>query len=297
MPFLRTIAGPDGEDETVREVELGDPADVSIEGLRVAISEDASILPVSLELRNARIRAAKALREAGADVARVSLPGAKTVLQPYLNAMRESGALREILDRGTAPRCPPLRRLLADAVRRPQPLHDAAPDDARDRERSPIACPTRCNARPSRSSARSPSRSSEAIGDGVLLHPPFARVAPRHGLTVGRPWMLGQQARLQPRSASRRPRSPRAQRARACRSGSRLPPAATATMSRSRSRSSSSARSAAGSRLRLRPELLDGQLAVHALLLVVADGAVDLVGAGLEVDRRASRSSPGRSCR
>ena len=33
-------------------------------------------------------------------------------------------------------------------------------------------------------------RVTEAIGDGVLLHPPFARVAPRHGRTVGRPWML-----------------------------------------------------------------------------------------------------------
>jgi fatty acid amide hydrolase 2 len=30
----------------------------------------------------------------------------------------------------------------------------------------------------------------EAIGDGVLLHPPHARVAPRHGRTVGRPWVI-----------------------------------------------------------------------------------------------------------
>ena len=28
------------------------------------------------------------------------------------------------------------------------------------------------------------------IGDGVLLHPPHARVAPRHGQTVGRPWVV-----------------------------------------------------------------------------------------------------------
>ena len=28
------------------------------------------------------------------------------------------------------------------------------------------------------------------IGDGVLLHPPFPRVAPKHGRTVGRPWMI-----------------------------------------------------------------------------------------------------------
>jgi fatty acid amide hydrolase 2 len=30
----------------------------------------------------------------------------------------------------------------------------------------------------------------EAIGDGVLLEPPLATAAPRHGRTVGRPWWL-----------------------------------------------------------------------------------------------------------
>ncbi len=30
----------------------------------------------------------------------------------------------------------------------------------------------------------------DMIGDGVLLHPPFAKVAPRHGRTVGRPWVI-----------------------------------------------------------------------------------------------------------
>jgi fatty acid amide hydrolase 2 len=28
------------------------------------------------------------------------------------------------------------------------------------------------------------------MGGGVLLHPPHARVAPKHGRTVGRPWSL-----------------------------------------------------------------------------------------------------------
>lgn len=30
----------------------------------------------------------------------------------------------------------------------------------------------------------------DVLGDGVMLHPPFARVAPRHHGTVGRPWVL-----------------------------------------------------------------------------------------------------------
>jgi fatty acid amide hydrolase 2 len=31
---------------------------------------------------------------------------------------------------------------------------------------------------------------TETIGDGVLLHPAHPRVAPRHGRTLGRPWLL-----------------------------------------------------------------------------------------------------------
>ena len=35
---------------------------------------------------------------------------------------------------------------------------------------------------------------NDVIGDGVMLHPPFPRVAPRHGATVGRPWVLANAA-------------------------------------------------------------------------------------------------------
>jgi fatty acid amide hydrolase 2 len=34
----------------------------------------------------------------------------------------------------------------------------------------------------------------DAIGDGVLLHPAHPRVAPRHGSTIGRPWLLSSAA-------------------------------------------------------------------------------------------------------
>jgi fatty acid amide hydrolase 2 len=192
MPMLRAMAGPDGEDETVREVELADPAEVSIEGLEVAISEDASILPVSLELRNARVRAARALRDAGAVVRKVSLPSVKTVVQPYLNAVRESGGLRAILTEGGA-ELPGFGRLVADAVR------------GRSRYTTPLLMtlatenlsqylPERLERRALAAEREVGERVTEAIGGGVLLHPPFPTVAPRHGRTVGRPWMLAPQA-------------------------------------------------------------------------------------------------------
>jgi fatty acid amide hydrolase 2 len=188
MPFLRAVAGRDGLDMTVRDVELGDPADVSIEGLRVVISDDITMLPVSLELRNARIAAAKALQAAGADVQRVSLPGVKSVIQPYLNAMRESGGLRDILTADGA-QLPGFGRLMADAVR------------GRSRYTTPLLLtlasenmsrylPERLERRAAAAERDLAEQVDEAIGDGVLLHPPFARVAPRHRRTIGRPWLL-----------------------------------------------------------------------------------------------------------
>jgi fatty acid amide hydrolase 2 len=188
MPVLRAIAGPDGVDETARRVELGDPADVSVEGLRVVLSDDATMLPVSVELRNARIRAAKALRDAGAEVVRVSLPAVKTVIQPYLNAMRESGGLRELLAEGGA-EVPGFGRLVADAVRGRSPYTTPLLMTLAS-ENLAAYMPERLERRALAAERDLADQVAEAIGDGVLLHPPFARVAPRHGRTVGRPWVL-----------------------------------------------------------------------------------------------------------
>jgi fatty acid amide hydrolase 2 len=192
MPFLRAVAGPDGEDTTVRGVELGDPAQISIEGLRVAISEDASILPVSLELRNARVRAAKALQAAGARVRPASLPGIRTVVQPYMDAVRQSGGLRELLtEDGTV--VPGFGRLLADAVRGRSAYSSAILFTLAAESLSPYL-PERLERRAAAAERSLAEAVTGAIGDGVLLHPPFARVAPRHGRTVGRPWVLAPQA-------------------------------------------------------------------------------------------------------
>ena len=188
MPFLRLVSGPDGVDETVREVELGDPAEVSIEGLRVVLSDDATMLPVSLELRNARVRAARALREAGADVVRVSLPAVRTVIQPYLNAMRESGGLRELLTESGA-ELPGFGRLVADAVRGRSPYTTPLLMTLAS-ENLAAYLPERLERRAAQAERDLSDQVAEAIGDGVLLHPPFSRVAPRHGRTVGRPWMI-----------------------------------------------------------------------------------------------------------
>src|SRR5436190_1578718 len=83
-PMLKVIAGRDGIDPYMRDVELGDPADVSIAGLKVLLSEGASYINVSRELRAARLRAAEALEQAGAIVETVPLKSMKKALELYL---------------------------------------------------------------------------------------------------------------------------------------------------------------------------------------------------------------------
>ena len=191
-PVVVALAGPDGVDPTVADLDLGDPADVSIEGLRVTISDEATVWPVTADLRNARIRAARALAERGAHVRRVSLRCLRGAIQPYLEAVRQAGSLTELLeDEGY--RFPPLRRLLTDGLRR-RSVHTSALVISHLAERASRHMPERMERRAAAATEALEAEVAEAIGDGVLLHPPFARVAPRHGGTIGRPWILGPMA-------------------------------------------------------------------------------------------------------
>jgi len=191
-PVIVAIAGPDGVDTSVEALELGDPDAVSIEGLEVAISDDSTIWPVSLELRNARVHAARALAERGARVRRVPLRGLRRAMEPFLDAARQSGSIAELLTE-EGYEFPSLRRLAFDAVRR-QGVHTPALVISQLAEKLSERLPERLQRRAAAATRALEAEVAEAIGDGVLLHPPFARVAPRHGATTGRPWILGPMA-------------------------------------------------------------------------------------------------------
>ncbi|HVL30596.1 MAG TPA: amidase [Solirubrobacteraceae bacterium] len=186
MPVLGIIAGPDGVDPYAREAQLGDPADVSIADTRILISEESSFVPVSRELRAARQRAAEALERAGANVECVSLRSMRRALELYLAVLKlEAGVnvAQLIVDEGSAaltlwsglrrkgPHTRALRLLLLSewmTGRMPQ-----------GRLRKAVAARRAFQ-----------DEVTDAIGDGVLLHPTHPRVAPRHGRTVGKPWLL-----------------------------------------------------------------------------------------------------------
>jgi fatty acid amide hydrolase 2 len=186
MPLLRIIAGPDGVDRHVRDAELGDPDAVSLQGLPVVTVEDTTRLPISGELRDARERAVGALMSAGASVRRVRLRSWRSAVLPYLATLQAwSGqtTLGLLLDAGE--QRPTLRELLRRGGPHTLPTRIAVaidllgePPDSRLRERLLTA------------GRRVADELLEVVGDGVLLHPVHPRVAPQHGRTLGRPWLL-----------------------------------------------------------------------------------------------------------
>jgi fatty acid amide hydrolase 2 len=186
MPVLRLIAGPDGIDPFAREVALGDPAHVSIEGLSLVTVEDSAVMPLSRELRDARERAVGALIASGARIRRVTLRSWRKAVRPYVTTLQagSSGSTssliveagdqeptwRTLLSR-RVPYTLPVRLALAVGMlpeSTDSALHDRLLDDGR----------------------RLAEELIDAIGDGVLLHPAHPRVAPRHGRTVGRLWLI-----------------------------------------------------------------------------------------------------------
>lgn len=190
-PVLRLIAGPDGADRFVTgEVELGDPDEVEIEGLDVVSSEGASYLPISRELREARERAAGALAAGGARLRRESMRSVRRAAELFLAAAQEGAGIslaELIISEGSEP------VTWRTAFRRDNP-HTPATLLTLAAERAGEYTPAR-RIRKAREAARSLESEIEAtIGDGVLLHPPHPRVAPRHGRTVGRPWLVAPMA-------------------------------------------------------------------------------------------------------
>lgn len=186
MPLLRIMAGPDGRDGNVREVELGDPADVSFEGLPVVLSEAAWFVPMSRELRDARERAAGALAAAGADVRRERLTGLRRAMELYLAALQDGAgtSIAEILEEAGAE---PVT--VRAALRRNGP-HTAFTRLLVFSERLGKHIPQRQTRRALAAGQSLAEEVEGVIGEGVLLHPPNARTAPRHSWTVLRPWVV-----------------------------------------------------------------------------------------------------------
>ena len=189
MPILRIIAGPDGEDPIATTMPLGDPAAVDLGALTVTTVEEASRRPLAGPLRDAREQAVGALLAAGATLRRVARPGWRRAVLPYLTTLQaisagpDARSTADLLnDSGEA--TPTWRTLLRRGGDHTRPTRialalDRLPEPPPDRRDELL-----------RSGRAIADGILEAIGDGVLLHPVHPRPAPRHGRTVGRPWLM-----------------------------------------------------------------------------------------------------------
>jgi fatty acid amide hydrolase 2 len=91
MPLLRIMAGPDGEDPACEARELGDPAPVSLRGMRVLHVPDNGSLSVSGELRGAQDRVAEHLARQGANVERHHFPRLRRSIEIWSSMLAEAG--------------------------------------------------------------------------------------------------------------------------------------------------------------------------------------------------------------
>ena len=186
MPALRILAGPDGCDGKVRDVDLGDPGDVELDGLNVVISEQAALLPIRRELREARERAAGALAAAGANVRREPMTGLRRALELFFAALQDGAGTttREILEAEGADPVGWRSAFKRGGPHTPATLLLLASEKVGDRIPSGRIRKAKAAAQALRKEVE------DVIGDGVLLHPPHPRVAPRHRATIGQSWLL-----------------------------------------------------------------------------------------------------------
>lgn len=190
-PVLRTLAGPDGDDPNSRLLDLRDPATVDLRGLPVAVSVDASFSKPPPELETARTHAAEALENAGARVRELPLTALRWTLAQTLATIYAdtdfAGTVADFL--GVASHTESVR---ARTLGRVVPTLMAAPLAVlRLAERAPAKTARTLAARKLVGNAeRAADAIRAAIGPGVLLHPPFPRLAPRHYTTYGQPWLI-----------------------------------------------------------------------------------------------------------
>jgi fatty acid amide hydrolase 2 len=183
---LGIIAGPDGEDRRVREAVIGDPGEVSIEGIDVVLAERAWLTPMRAGALRARERAAEALERAGARIRREPMKGLRRAMELYLAALEEwsVGTAADLL---TVEGEVGLRMRDLWARRRD---HTAATALLIAGEQTGRLVPWRRGRRLVAAVESLRAETIGVIGEGVLLHPPYPGPVPRHRHTLGRPRVL-----------------------------------------------------------------------------------------------------------
>lgn len=180
-PLVCELAGPDPESPECIACELGDPASVSIEGLRVLHVTDNGLNRVHRELARAQERAAKHLESRGARVQRIAIPALKSSVLIWSSMLSAAGGeeFAEMLFGGA--RRPMLPELARYALgRSPHTLPALALAAL---EQIPKMFPGD-TAKVLAQGEALKRELVDRIGEGVMLYPTYTRPAPRHGMPL-----------------------------------------------------------------------------------------------------------------
>ncbi|MEZ0049426.1 fatty acid amide hydrolase 2 [Mycobacterium sp. MAA66] len=184
MPVLRIMAGPDGVDPLVHPMELPDPDRALLRGVRVTLIEEAFLPGAARQMLRARDRAAAALETAGARIEYRSLKSLRSIgfLTTVVLAEETGRRFADVMnEQGARPLA--LRELCA-----PRGNHTAPMRALVIGEKFESLLPKRLVRQLVQNAHAIENAMGEAIGDGLVLHPTTASVAPRHGTTTGQPW-------------------------------------------------------------------------------------------------------------
>ena len=188
MPLLRLLAGPDGRDHGVRELELGDPETVELGRLDVWVVEDDGKRTVDIEMLDALDRAAQTLARRGARVRRRKIPEFGRAFEYWSAAMADAAetSFRTLLGDGEPIRV--RRELLRWALRRSDhtlpalvlaAVEDLWPIVPSEQKRKAIVA----------EAVALQHQMNELLGQsGLLLYPSHSRPAPRHYGPLLRPF-------------------------------------------------------------------------------------------------------------
>lgn len=178
MPFLRAVAGPDGEDAGCEEIALGDPASVKLEELTVYDVEGNGSIAVAADLKARQREVAAHLAARGAHVERLTVAGFRRSFDVWSALMDDAAKTRfsELLGEGTPVK--PGRELLR--LMRGRSPHTLPALGLALLEKLPALVP----ARRERSIALGRELKAELaqrLGPrAIILYPPYPETAPRH---------------------------------------------------------------------------------------------------------------------
>lgn len=186
MTLLRILAGPDGQDISTRQIELGDANAVDLRKVKVLVVPGNGAQRVSRPLLRAQKRAADALQQRGATIEETEIPELKRSFDIWSQSMSaaDDTSFRSLLGNGEPV---PLLSSYRDLILR-RGVHTLPALILATVEKMPLFVP----ADPGpmvRFGQRLRDRLRDRLGDDtVLLYPPYTRAAPRHRAPVFRPF-------------------------------------------------------------------------------------------------------------